>query len=126
LAEAAVSDQEGERVALAAAAPVTVTLLRGERVRTRLDAPSELDGPLPAGEEVGSVVVVRRGSVVGRAPLLTAAAVPAPDILTRLATTLGDHLTATVALAAVLVAAAALLLARLRRRRARAGASRAR
>jgi D-alanyl-D-alanine carboxypeptidase (penicillin-binding protein 5/6) len=126
LAEAAVSDQEGERVALAAAAPVTVTLLRGERVRTRLDAPSELEGPLPAGEEVGSVVVVRRGSVVGRAPLLTAAAVPAPDILTRLATTLGDHLTATVALAAVLVAAAALLVARLRRRRARAGASRAR
>ncbi len=126
VAQAAVIDQEGEQVALVAAAPVTVTLLRGERVRTRLDAPAELEGPLPAGEEVGSVVVLRRGSVVGRAPLQTAAAVPAPDILTRLATTLGDHLTATVAVAAVLAAAAALLAARLLRRRTRAGASRAR
>jgi D-alanyl-D-alanine carboxypeptidase (penicillin-binding protein 5/6) len=126
LAQAAVADQDGDRVALAAATGVTLTLLRGERVRTRIDAPSELEGPLSAGEEVGSVAVLRRGRVVGSAPLLTAAEVPAPDILTRVATTLGDHLTATVALAVALAAAAALLVARLRRRRARAGASRAR
>lgn len=124
LAQAAVADQDEEPVALAAADGVVLTLLRGERVRIRIDAPAELEGPLPAAEEVGSAAVLRRGRVAGRVPLVTAAEVPAPGILTRVATTLGDHLTATVALALVLAGAAALLLARARRRRARAGADR--
>jgi serine-type D-Ala-D-Ala carboxypeptidase (penicillin-binding protein 5/6) len=126
LARAAIADREGDRVALAAAEGVTLTLLRGERVRTRIDAPSELEGPLAAGDEVGSATILRGGRVAGRVPLLTAAEVPGPGILTRVATSLGDHLTATVAAAAVLAGAAMLLLAHRRRRRARADANRAR
>ncbi len=58
-------------------APSARTIRRGERYRLRmLDAPREIDGPLPAGARVGTIEVRWRGQPVDRAsPLVTDAAV---------------------------------------------------
>jgi D-alanyl-D-alanine carboxypeptidase (penicillin-binding protein 5/6) len=67
----------GDREApLVAARRVTVTVRRGERVRTVVDAPDEVGGPLPPGARVGTVRVLHRGRVVRSVPLVTAEAVP--------------------------------------------------
>jgi D-alanyl-D-alanine carboxypeptidase (penicillin-binding protein 5/6) len=72
----------GDRtVALVARRRVSVTVRRGERVRTLIDAPAEVSGQLPAGARVGTVRVVHRGRVVRTVPLVTAEAVPAAGIL---------------------------------------------
>lgn len=115
VARAEVAGGGGEQVALAPAEGVSLPVLRGERVETRIDAPAELRGPLPADEEVGTVAVVRAGEVVERVPVVTAAAVPAPSTL---ATLREEPLRAAgLAVALVCVAAASVVaLARLRRR----------
>ena len=117
--DAAVADHDGERVRLEAASDATVTVLRGEEVDLRVDAPAEIEGPVPAGEEVGSVAVLRRGDVAGRAPIVTASEVPGPGFLTSVATTLGDHLGVVMAVAAILCGALALIAVRVRRTRNR-------
>lgn len=111
-AEIAYSDG---RVQLATAEGKSVTLVRGESVDTRVNAPEEVEGPLDAGAEVGSVAVVNEGQVVARVPLLTAEAVPGADLPTRVVTTLRDHLG--VALAVAVLACGLLLLVALRARR---------
>jgi hypothetical protein len=60
---------------------VSLVQRRGERIATRVRAPAELEGELPAGERVGYVAVLRDGRVVERVPLVTAAAVPGPGLL---------------------------------------------
>ncbi len=55
---------------------VTVTVRDGERIRRRVRAPDEVEGPLPRGTRVGSVSVLVDGRIVRRVPLVTAAAVP--------------------------------------------------
>jgi D-alanyl-D-alanine carboxypeptidase (penicillin-binding protein 5/6) len=77
-AELAAVDVEGRDGDARLTTPRTVvlTIRRGERVERRIDAPDELEGPLPAGRRIGTVEVVYRGRVVRRAPLVTAAAVP--------------------------------------------------
>jgi len=122
LARAAVAHEAAEPVALAAARPATVTMIRGERVKTRVDAPEVLEGPLPAGERVGSVRVLLRGEVAGRVPLVTADAVPAPGALRRVGDALEDHPWIVVAAAIVLAGGAAIIVVRARRRRAGATA----
>ena len=122
LARAAVADDAGEPIPLAAARPATVTMIRGERVKTRVDAPEVLEGPLPAGERVGSVRVLLRGEVAGRVPLVTADAVPAPGALRRVGDALEDHPWIVVAAAIVLAGGAAIIVVRARRRRAGATA----
>ena len=77
---------DGRRVPLAAGRSIDVTLRRGERAVTRLDAPRELTGPLPRGRRVGTVLVRLRGRTVASAPLVTAAAVPEAGFLRRLFT----------------------------------------
>ena len=63
-------------VALVAGRDVVRTARRGERLDVRvMDAPAELDGPLPQGSRVGTIVVRQRGQLVARVPLVTAAAV---------------------------------------------------
>ena len=119
VARAAVKHRGDERVGLRPATDVTVTVRRGERPQTRVRAPRELEGPLPAGRRVGSVQVLVRGRVVRTAPLLTAAAVPEAGLLRRLAGATGGALT-WLALLAILVLAAVLAL---RARGARAGRS---
>lgn len=100
---------------------VALTVRRGEEVRTVLDAPEELEGPLPRGERVGTVSVVYRGKVVRTAPLVTAAEVPGAGTIRRLTAALGVALT----LIAILIMGLASMLVALRiravrRRRARA------
>ena len=118
IGETAVAGRE-ETVPLAAGRSLSLTLVPGEPVKTRLHAPEELEGPLPEGEEVGSVAVVLGGRVVERTPLVTAQAVPEPaDLLTRLGSTLREHPipVAAAAVVAVLLALTAALVVRSRRR----------
>jgi D-alanyl-D-alanine carboxypeptidase (penicillin-binding protein 5/6) len=113
-----------ERVPLRAARGLNVTVLRGESLDTQVDVPDEVAGPLPAGEAVGSVAVLRDdGRVLERVPLVTARAVPRPaDIPTIVASTLKENpiLAAAVGAGVAALIAAALLLAVRRRRRLRA------
>jgi D-alanyl-D-alanine carboxypeptidase (penicillin-binding protein 5/6) len=90
---------------------VPVTVRRGERVRTRIDAPRELHGPLAAGAEVGRATVLVEGRPVRSVPLVTASAVPHAGILRKLV-----HWV-TRPLAVIVILAVAILLAELRRRR---------
>ncbi|HMJ35347.1 MAG TPA: D-alanyl-D-alanine carboxypeptidase family protein [Baekduia sp.] len=111
-----------EHVDLVAGGTVRRTARRGDKlVVTALDAPSELDGPLPKGARVGTVTVTQRGKVVARVPLQTAAPVDAATFVDRLADWLGRPLTL-VLLAAFAVCSLYLVLLRrraVRRRQAR-------
>jgi D-alanyl-D-alanine carboxypeptidase (penicillin-binding protein 5/6) len=53
----------------------------GERLQERLDLPDHLEGPLAAGTAVGRLTVLRRGTPVGRVPLVVTRAVPAPSLM---------------------------------------------
>ena len=115
-----VDGRDGERVGLETPAPVTVTARRGRRPTLRVRAPEEIRGPLPAGRTVGRLEVRDGGRVLRTAPLVTAAAVAAPEPLSDLRTPAG-----LAALAAVLVATVggATLVAVRGRRQARRGAA---
>lgn len=63
-------------VALVAERDVVRTARSGERLDVGVaGAPAELDGPLPQGSRVGTIVVRQRGKVVAQVPLVTARAV---------------------------------------------------
>jgi D-alanyl-D-alanine carboxypeptidase (penicillin-binding protein 5/6) len=94
LARPKIKYRGGDRVSLTVPRPVRLTVRRGERVSTRVQAPGTLDGPIPAGRRVGTVSLVYRGKVVRRAPLVTARAVPAAGFPRRIVATLGVPLTA--------------------------------
>ncbi len=66
----------GDHAALVARTPLELTVRRGERVRKRVTAPGELDGPLDAGQRVGRVTVLVDGKPVRRVALVTAGKVP--------------------------------------------------
>ncbi|HEV2062552.1 MAG TPA: D-alanyl-D-alanine carboxypeptidase family protein, partial [Solirubrobacteraceae bacterium] len=103
-----------EQVDLVASETVDQVLRRGERARVRVvDAPEELDGPLPAGAEVGTVEVRARGEVVERIPLVTAVAVEEASVGDRIAFALGEPLSI---MLVVLLLLCTVLLALLRRR----------
>jgi D-alanyl-D-alanine carboxypeptidase (penicillin-binding protein 5/6) len=101
-----------DRVALVPSRSLRTTARKGERVRRRVSAPGELDGPLAKGERVGTIAVLRGGRVVGRVPLVTAEKVPGAGPLRVVASTLGTPLTVLLVLA--LLGGAALALLRLR------------
>jgi D-alanyl-D-alanine carboxypeptidase (penicillin-binding protein 5/6) len=89
LARASVKHFGDREVALEAARPVALTVRRGARVRTRVDAPEELEGPLPAGGRVGTVTVLVDNRRAGRVPLVTAAEVPEAGIARRAGSEIG-------------------------------------
>jgi serine-type D-Ala-D-Ala carboxypeptidase (penicillin-binding protein 5/6) len=101
-----------ERAALVPGRDAVLTLRDGERVRRRVNAPQELEGPLPAGERVGSVSVVVEGRQIRTVPLVTAAEVPGAGTARVLLTVLGVPLT--VLLIAAILLGAALVALRLR------------
>jgi D-alanyl-D-alanine carboxypeptidase (penicillin-binding protein 5/6) len=76
LATAEVEHYGDRRVKLEAARGAGLTIRRGARVRTRVDAPDELEGPLEAGERVGTAIVTVDGRTAARVPLVTASEVP--------------------------------------------------
>jgi len=76
----------GDRQAdLTPARRLTLTVRRGERARTVVAAPGELDGPLDPGTAVGYVSVFYRGRKVARVPLVTAQAVPGAGLPRKIA-----------------------------------------
>jgi serine-type D-Ala-D-Ala carboxypeptidase (penicillin-binding protein 5/6) len=115
-----------ERVPLVAAQTVVRTARRDERIYTRtIDVPSELDGPLPAGTRVGTIVVRWRKHTIARVPLVTQTAIDAASIWQRGDDVLGRTLTVVI-LSAVALASLQLVLLRrraVRRKRRQAGSS---
>ena len=121
VARAAVRWFDDAEAALVPRNDVALTVRRGERVRTVVDAPDELEGPLERGEQVGTVRVVHRGRTVRTVPLVTAAEVPGADTIRRLTAALGVALTLIAILATVVASLlVALRIRAVRRRRARA------
>ena len=107
-------DSRDDVVDLVAAETVERVLRRGEKARVRVvDAPQELEGPLPAGAEVGTVEVSVRGKVVERIALVTAVAVEEASVGDRIASVLTEPLSI---LLVVLLLGCTVLLALLRRR----------
>jgi D-alanyl-D-alanine carboxypeptidase (penicillin-binding protein 5/6) len=68
----------------------TFTLRRGERLSTRVHAPKELEGPLPAGRRVGSVDVMYLGHKVKTLGLVTTRTVPEASLVKRVTDDLGS------------------------------------
>jgi D-alanyl-D-alanine carboxypeptidase (penicillin-binding protein 5/6) len=109
-------------VDLVAAGRVRRTTRRGDRIVVRTQgAPDEIDGPLPKGARVGTVVVSLRGKTIARVPLVTAEPVDAASFMDRLRDWLGRPITLLL-LAAFAVCSLYLVLLRrraVRRRQAR-------
>ena len=71
----AVRDQD-KRVAVVPARSARVVMRRGEHAQLRSTGlPTDVEGPVARGTRVGELIVSRRGRVVDRVPLVTAAAV---------------------------------------------------
>ena len=93
---------------------VVVTVRDGQHLRRRVSAPDELEGPLDAGERVGSVTVLVDGTPVRRVPLVTAADVPGAGTLRVLLSVVGVPLTIILVLAILLAVVLAALRLRIR------------
>jgi serine-type D-Ala-D-Ala carboxypeptidase (penicillin-binding protein 5/6) len=85
VAEAKVAFFGDRKVAVQPARTVSVTVRRGEHVRTRIDAPGELHGPLAGGAQVGKASVYVDGSLVRSVPLVTGEAVPRAGVVRKIA-----------------------------------------
>ena len=79
-------------------------------------APEEIEGPLPAGRQVGRIEVRDGARVLATAPLVTAAAVPAPAPLAALSSLV--PLAALTGLVVVAILCVVRILRARRRRRA--------
>jgi D-alanyl-D-alanine carboxypeptidase (penicillin-binding protein 5/6) len=93
---------------------VVLTMRDGQRVRRQVNAPDEVEGPIAAGERVGTVVVFVDGERIRRVALVTAAEVPGAGTLRVLLSVLGVPLTLLIALAILVAAVLAILRFRLR------------
>jgi serine-type D-Ala-D-Ala carboxypeptidase (penicillin-binding protein 5/6) len=105
-----------ERAALVPRRRAEVLVRAGERIERRVRAPKEVDGPLPAGERVGSVTVLVDGAPVRRVALVTAAEVPGAGTLRVLTSVVGVPLTLLAGLAILVAAVLAAKRIRLRLR----------
>jgi D-alanyl-D-alanine carboxypeptidase (penicillin-binding protein 5/6) len=103
-----------ERVALVPRHGLRVAVRRDQHVVRRVDAPDEIEGPVPKGRRVGSVAVLLGHRVVGREDLVTAEAVPGAGFLRKLTSTLGGPWPSAILL--LTLAAAGFLALRLRSR----------
>ena len=90
------------RIRLTTRHSATYTLMRGQRLSTRVHVPDELNGPLPAGRRVGSVDVLFAGHKVKTLGLVTVTAVPGATVIQKFTHTLGPPLTALALLLVVL------------------------
>jgi len=79
LARPAVKGRDKLHAPLVAGATFEHVFGRAARVRLRVNAPTQLTGPIGRHTRVGTVVVLSRGKVVKRVPLVVAKAVPAPS-----------------------------------------------
>jgi len=83
VARSDVKYREEDRIELVPAARRARVLRVGERARVTVSAPAVLEGPIPQGARVGTVIVRVRGRVTDRVPLLTAQPVPKVSWLER-------------------------------------------
>jgi D-alanyl-D-alanine carboxypeptidase (penicillin-binding protein 5/6) len=90
------------RIPLVTRRGATFTLRRGERLRTRVTAPRELEGPIPKGRRVGTVEVLYLGRPVRKLGLVTGRAVPSASLPARITDALGPPLTALALIVVVL------------------------
>jgi D-alanyl-D-alanine carboxypeptidase (penicillin-binding protein 5/6) len=90
------------KIRLTTRRPATFTLRRGERLTTRVHAPKQLEGPIPAGRRVGSVDVLYLGHKVKTLGLVTTRAVPEAGLVKRVTDELGPPLAALALLLVVL------------------------
>jgi D-alanyl-D-alanine carboxypeptidase (penicillin-binding protein 5/6) len=102
-------DEDAE---LGAARPVTIVVREGQRVSTEVDAPDELEGPLPKGERVGWVEVKRAGETVRRVGLVTLDEVEGASFVRKVVRALG-----TLLIVGILVGIVLLVIVAVRRRR---------
>lgn len=94
------------------------TIRRDERTTTRVvGLPSDVEGPLAAGEPLGTIEVVQRGRVVARVPAVTAEAVVAASFGDRLDENLGRRSVQMLLVVALICVVALAVLARRGRRR---------
>jgi serine-type D-Ala-D-Ala carboxypeptidase (penicillin-binding protein 5/6) len=82
LARPAVRDRPGVHARLVAARTFTRVLARATRLRTQVQAPDRLTGPLPRGAVSGTALVLADGRPIARIPLVLAQALPAVSGLT--------------------------------------------
>jgi D-alanyl-D-alanine carboxypeptidase (penicillin-binding protein 5/6) len=95
---------DGRTVRLVAERDAALTVRRGRPVRTRVNAPDEVEGPLRAGERVGSVQVLVRGKVERTVPLVTASEVEGAGFVRKATAPFGGTLAAVALLALLAVA----------------------
>jgi serine-type D-Ala-D-Ala carboxypeptidase (penicillin-binding protein 5/6) len=74
-------DYRSDHLPLLAQRPVTVTVRQGQRVGTRVSAPSEVSGDVKQGQVLGRVVVTVDGKAAAASPLIAAHAVSAATAL---------------------------------------------
>jgi serine-type D-Ala-D-Ala carboxypeptidase (penicillin-binding protein 5/6) len=79
LARPSVKGRDKLRVRVIAAATFRRIFARTARLHLRVNVPQELTGPLGRHARVGTVVVLNRGMVIKRVPLVVARAVPGPS-----------------------------------------------
>lgn len=107
-----------QTVPVVAAETVRRTIRRDERTTTRvIGLPSDVEGPLAARSQLGTIEVVQRGKVVARVPAVTAADVVAASFWDRVDENLGRRGVQLLLVVAVLCVLALALLARHGRRR---------
>jgi D-alanyl-D-alanine carboxypeptidase (penicillin-binding protein 5/6) len=114
-ARANVRYYDGRKVRLVAASDVRLSVRRGRAVRRRVEAPDEVEGPLRAGDRVGTLRVLYGGRVVRNVPLVAASDVAGAGFVRKATSHIGGTLAAVALLA--LLGAAALLALRMRSRR---------
>jgi D-alanyl-D-alanine carboxypeptidase (penicillin-binding protein 5/6) len=107
-------------VPLVAARGVRRLVHRSARIRTRLDVPRELEGPLPRRAIVGTLTVRAGRRVLGRVNVLTGSAVPEVGLLERFRRALGPLGTLVVAVLVVGLVALMVRNRQMARRRRRA------
>jgi D-alanyl-D-alanine carboxypeptidase (penicillin-binding protein 5/6) len=118
-ATAKVRYYDDRTVRLVAARDAAFTVRRGRPVRRHVIAPKEVEGPLRAGERVGSIQVLVRGRVERTVPLVTAEAVEEAGFVRRATAGIGGTLGAVALLALVCALVLVALRVRVLRRRTR-------
>jgi serine-type D-Ala-D-Ala carboxypeptidase (penicillin-binding protein 5/6) len=119
LARADIEYYDDEQARLVPRRDVSLTVRDGQRLRRRVSAPEQLEGPRGAGERAGSVTVVVDGRPVRRVALVTAADVPGAGPLRVVVSELGVPLIVLIFLALLFAVILAVFRLRVRIRIAR-------
>ncbi|HET7573883.1 MAG TPA: D-alanyl-D-alanine carboxypeptidase family protein [Solirubrobacterales bacterium] len=109
----------GGELPLRARRGVTVGLRRGQRLRLRVRAPAEVEGPIRRGAILGSATVLVAGRPVGSVPLVAGRSIPKASALDRGRAFVSDNAVPIALALFVILMGAALVARRLARRRRR-------